>query len=111
MLRSLRGDWFLVFPLCLLLLSTLCGAAEESRVYLGSFTSRQHGVEGDLYKLGRTKLRLENFSYDGRGGKKTHFLVGMAGKPSAWGTEIFLVGRTKNNSSKLRKKYRDASCK
>ena len=41
--------------------------ANPSARFLGELVPRHHGVKGKVYALGRRRIRIDNFHYDGAG--------------------------------------------
>ena len=51
----------------------------EHRTYLGKLaTDHIHGVSGEVYSIGNSKLMIEKFTFDGQT-PKTYFIVGTKG--------------------------------
>ena len=49
------------------------------KTYLGKFNDYFHGISGDIYSMGDTRLLIEKFKYDGTG-PDAFFWVGTQGK-------------------------------
>ena len=49
------------------------------KTYLGKFNDYFHGISGDIYSMGETRLLIEKFKYDGTG-PDAFFWVGTQGK-------------------------------
>ena len=53
--------------------------------FIGDFKTYQHGVSGQLYAVDEQTLRIENFTYDGKG-PDAYFIGGIKGsKPGTPG--------------------------
>ena len=49
------------------------------RIYLGKLANDQmHGVSGEIYSIGNSRLMIEKFTFDGQT-PKTFFIVGTQG--------------------------------
>jgi hypothetical protein len=69
----------------LLLVVAIVSGQEEEGVKIGSLTTKQHGVKGDVYAIDEKTILVKNFEYDGQG-PDAFFWVGTSERPGSVGT-------------------------
>ena len=72
------------FAVVLLVVAIVSGQEEEG-VKIGSLTTKQHGVKGDVYAIDEKTILIKNFEYDGQG-PDAFFWVGTSERPGSVGT-------------------------
>ncbi len=69
----------------LLLVVAIVSGQEEEGVRIGSLTTKQHGVKGEVYAIDEKTILVKNFEYDGQG-PDAFFWVGTSERPGSVGT-------------------------